>query len=70
MPSGSTDTFRFEERAVLRHVEELIAAGRYDEADALVVEREHSFWLDRDSERKAQWEACRLMAQLGRVAAR
>ncbi len=31
-------------------------------------EREHSFWLDRDVARKAQWEACRRMAELGKAA--
>ena len=62
---GSIDTFRFEERALLRHAGELIAAGRFDDALTLVAAREHSFWLDRDVERKAQWEACRRMAELG-----
>ena len=66
---GSTDTFRFEERVVRGHVEELIAAGRYDEAEALIAERKRSFWLDLDVGRRAQWEACRLMVQLGRAAA-
>lgn len=40
----------------------------FDEALAIVDEREHSFWLDRDVARKAQWEACRRMAELGRAA--
>ncbi|HEX9608116.1 MAG TPA: PglZ domain-containing protein [Gemmatimonadaceae bacterium] len=62
---GSIDTFRFEERALLSHCGELIAEKRFDEALTLVVEREHSFWLDRDVGRKAQWEACRRMAELG-----
>lgn len=62
---GSIDTFRFEERAFLRHCGELVAEGRYDEAFSAVSERERSFWLDRDVTRKAQWEALRLMAGLG-----
>jgi hypothetical protein len=66
---GATDTFRFEERAVRVHVEDLIAEGRYDEADSLIMERERSFWLDRDPGRRAQWEACRMMSGLGRIAA-
>jgi hypothetical protein len=65
---GSIDTFRFEERALLAHCGELIATRKFDEALRLVGEREHSFWLDRDVGRKAQWEACRRMAELGSVA--
>lgn len=65
---GSIDTFRFEERVLLVHCGELIAAGHLEEALSLVDEREHSFWLDRDVARKAQWEACRRMAELGVIA--
>lgn len=66
---GSTDTFRFEERAVLGHVEDLIAGASYEEADRFITEREQSFWLDQEVSRRAQWQACRLMVQLGQVAA-
>ncbi|MBX5462959.1 MAG: PglZ domain-containing protein [Steroidobacteraceae bacterium] len=66
---GSIDTFRFEERALLSYCGELIAEERFDEALAIIVERENSFWLDRDVARKAQWEACRRMAELGSAAA-
>lgn len=45
-----------------------MATKKFDEALAFVTEREHSFWLDRDVERKAQWEACRRMAELGSLA--
>jgi hypothetical protein len=65
---GSIDTFRFEERALLGHCGDLIANKKFDEVLAVVGEREHSFWLDRDVTRKAQWEACRHMAELGSVA--
>lgn len=65
---GAIDTFRFEERALLGHCGELIAEGRYGEALEIVGEREHSFWLDLDLARKAQWVACRFMAELGRTA--
>jgi hypothetical protein len=65
---GSIDTFPFEERRLLVHCGELITEGRFDEAMALVNERERSFWLDRDMVRKAHWEACRLMAELGEAA--
>jgi hypothetical protein len=62
---GSIDTFRFEERALLAHCGDLIAAKKFDHALEIIAGREHSFWLDRDVGRKAQWEACRRMAELG-----
>lgn len=65
---GAIDTFRFEERVLLRHAGELIANGRPAEALALVQAREQSFWLERDVSRKAQWEAARRMAELSLVA--
>jgi len=64
---GAIDTFRFEERALLAHCGDLIAAKRFDQALEIISGREHSFWLDRDVGRKAQWEACRRMAELGRL---
>jgi len=64
---GSIDTFRFEERALLAHCGELITRREFDEALSIIGDREHSFWLDRDVGRKAQWEACRRMAELGRI---
>ena len=62
---GSIDTFRFEERALLAHCGDLVAQKKFDQALELITGREHSFWLDRDVGRKAQWEACRRMAELG-----
>lgn len=62
---GVIDTFRFEERSLLAHCTDLIVDKKFEEVLALVDEREHSFWLDRDVSRKAQWEACRRMATLG-----
>jgi hypothetical protein len=62
---GSIDTFPFEERALLHHCHDLLAAKRFEEALVVVHEREPSFWVARDVPRKAQWEACRLMAELG-----
>jgi hypothetical protein len=64
---GSIDTFRFEERALLAHCGDLIAAKQFDQALEIITEGEHSFWLDRDVGRKAQWEACRRIAELGRL---
>jgi hypothetical protein len=66
---GAIDTFRFEERALLKHAGDLIVTGKFDVALGLVAEREQSFWVDRDINRKAQWEVARRMAELGRVAA-
>lgn len=66
---GSVDTFRFEERALLGHCGGLVVNGEFEKALAIVVGREHSFWLDRDVTRKAQWEACRRMAELGAISA-
>src|SRR5437899_5668789 len=71
LPAGALraiDTFRFEERSLLSYCGELIAAPKFGEALTLVGEHEHSFWLDRDVGRKAQWEACRRMAELGSLA--
>jgi hypothetical protein len=71
LPSGSLgviDTFRFEERALLQHCGELLAESKFEAALSLVREREQSFWLNRDLGRKAQWEAARRMAELGRCA--
>jgi hypothetical protein len=65
---GAIDTFRFEERLLLNHCADLIAKRSFDEALSLVGEREHSYWLDRDVARKAQWEAYRRMAELGTAA--
>lgn len=66
---GSIDTFRFEERLLLDHCGELIAAKRFAEAREIVRDRELSFWLDRDFDRKSQWQACLRMAELGQAAA-
>lgn len=67
---GTTDTFRFEESSLLGRAIELTAANRYDAALDIVIGRAHSFWLDRDVARRAQWEVCRLAAELGRETAR
>ncbi len=62
---GSIDTFGFEERLLLDHVGELIAAKKYTQALEVVTGRSRSFWVDREVLRQAQWEACGLMAELG-----
>ncbi|MBP6582313.1 MAG: PglZ domain-containing protein [Chromatiaceae bacterium] len=62
---GSIDTFRFEEERLLAHAAALIARKDYAGALAIVMPRGRSFWVDREFRRQAQWEACRLMAELG-----
>ena len=62
---GQVDTFRFEERLLLRRCGGLLRDKKYGEALDLVAQRRRSFWVDRDVERQAQWEVCRLMAELG-----
>ena len=63
---GNIDTFRFEEKALLAYAGELICAREDKKALGIAASRGRSFWVDRDVGRQAQWEACRLMAELGR----
>ena len=63
---GNIDTFRFEERALLAYAGELICGRDYEKAFGIVAARSRSFWVDGDVGRLAQWEASRLMAELGR----
>lgn len=62
---GSIDTFRFQERTLLAYCGDLVTAKKFDQALEIIRGRERSFWLDHDIARKAQWEASRLMAELG-----
>ena len=64
---GAIDTFRFEERRLLDYAASLIATGHYSKSMEVIEGRGHSFWVDHPSflGRLAQWEACRLMAELG-----
>lgn len=63
---GSIDTFRFEERTMLRHCGERLAAGDFSTSATLAAVHSQSFWARQDlSRRQAQWEVCALMASLG-----
>ncbi|WPL19903.1 PglZ domain protein [Thiorhodovibrio winogradskyi] len=64
---GAIDTFRFEERSLLHHTATLITQRDYAKALALVTGRTRSFWVDQPAflDRLAQWELCRLLAELG-----
>lgn len=66
---GSIDTFRFEERVLLRHVNGLIAGHLFTEALTIASGHEDCFWLSLDLDRKAQWELSRRMAELGLLSA-
>jgi hypothetical protein len=67
---GAIDTFRFEEVALLARAAQLVCDGHHTRALALVGGRKQSFWVDRDLHRLAQWETCRLAAEVGREVAR
>ena len=67
---GSIDTFRFEERAVVRECFRLIASGNASAAGAISEARSHSFWVERNPARKGVWEACRLMLEMEALASR
>jgi hypothetical protein len=63
---GSIDTFRFEERAMLRHCGDCLAAGDFVSGAKLAATHSQSFWARQDlSRRQAQWEVCALLAALG-----
>jgi len=64
---GAIDTFRFEERRLLHYAANLITDGHYAKALEVVAGRGQSFWVDHPAflDRLTQWEACRLMAELG-----
>jgi len=62
---GLVETFRFEEKALLKLCGKLILDHDFAQALQIVQGRSASFWLRHDVNRQAQWEACRLMAELG-----
>jgi hypothetical protein len=66
---GTIDTFRFEERMLLGHAAGLLADGQHEKTLEIVKGRGRSFWIDQDIARLAQWEACRLAAELDRQVA-
>jgi hypothetical protein len=65
---AAVDTFQFEERAVVAKCLDLIANDKSKEAAAILYARSQSFWVDRQPTRKAVWEVCRLMIEMGRLA--
>ncbi len=67
---GTIDTFRFEEKVLLEHTAALLADAKFSLALEIVTARGRSFWVDRDLDRLAQWEAARLMAELGQQVTR
>ena len=65
---GSIDTFRFEERALLRRCGELVRDGTYGQVIEITEQRAGSYWLITSVDRQAQWEAIRYAAELGAAA--
>jgi hypothetical protein len=66
---GAIDTFRFEEAAVVSACFDLISGEKFAQARSLLASREESFWVNLDLGRKTVWAVCRLMVDLGLVAA-
>jgi hypothetical protein len=68
---GRLDTFSFEERSFLQRFAELIATGDYEMAEQFVIQRQESFWVQRDASRAAEWRladiALRLLVDLSAV---
>lgn len=62
---GRVDTFRFEEQRLLAYCDQLAAERDFQKTKDLVDERWQSFWVEHDLQRHAQWEVCRLIAELG-----
>ena len=68
---GAIDTFPCEEQFLLRSVDQYLSQGQWQEAQALVSERQDSFWLvgqptdPRQSERRLQWELGAMAGKLG-----
>ncbi len=62
---GSTDTFRYEERALLVWCDQLLVNGRYNDARNILRDRSNSFWVNADLSRKAQWGVCGRLVELG-----
>ncbi len=61
---GMNTTFPFEEKALLKRCDELIAEGNVEEATNIVEGRDRSFWVDHDVQRQVQWDCVRLMCRL------
>lgn len=66
---GKVDTFRFEEATVLGAALEALGAERYADADAWATPRledkQRSFWVSQDLERRATWQLVQAAAGLG-----
>lgn len=66
---GLVDTFRCEEVLLLAYAAERITSGHADQALEIISQRGVSFWTTRDTARGAQWELCRRIAVLHKLAA-
>lgn len=63
---GQLDTFSFEAEIRLAYAGDLIVEADYQAAQRIIQAHRKNYWVQRDIVRQAQWEAVRLMAQLGR----
>jgi hypothetical protein len=66
---GQIDTFRFEDKMVLKAALVALREERWDEAAAYAADRsdERSFWVQRDEARRTGWKLVGLAARLGAV---
>ncbi|MEI7768445.1 MAG: PglZ domain-containing protein [Chloroflexales bacterium] len=62
---GTIDTFRFEEQVLLTCCDGLLAERQYDQALRIAEQRSRNFWVDREPRRRAQWQVCQLIGELG-----
>jgi hypothetical protein len=62
---GTVDTFRFQEKALLKWCSELVQKCEYTETLQLIDRMSECFWTRHDMSRQVQWQCCRLMAELG-----
>jgi hypothetical protein len=62
------DTFRCSGPALLTHCAYLVAGGAFEDAVDLLARHGDGFWLGVDPVHRAEWEAARRMAELGRLA--
>ena len=66
---GRVDTFRFEDKMVLKAALEALRDERWEEAAAYAADRsdERSFWVQQDEARRTGWKLVALAARLGAV---
>jgi len=61
---GHLDTFSFEERGFLHRYARLAEGGQLELAAECISRRQHSFWVQRDVSRAAEWRLADLLLRL------